>query len=83
MPQYLVAVYRPDDYDPSVETEPIIEAIHALNRELIAAGARKFGCGISPPSNTHVAAGPARRHGARRRRALHRDQGAHGRLLDT
>jgi hypothetical protein len=21
MPQYLVAVYRPDDYDPSVETE--------------------------------------------------------------
>ena len=48
MPQYLVAVYHPDDYDPSVETEATIEAIHALNRELIAAGARKFACGLSP-----------------------------------
>jgi hypothetical protein len=51
MPQYLVAVYRPDDYDPSVETEATIEAIHALNREMIAAGARKFACGISPAAN--------------------------------
>src|SRR5262249_40362719 len=46
MPQYMVAVYRPDDYDPSVETEATIESIHALNRELIAAGARKFACGL-------------------------------------
>ena len=51
MPQYLVSVYRPDDYDPSVETEATIEAIHALNREMIAAGARKFACGISPVAN--------------------------------
>jgi hypothetical protein len=49
MPQYLVAVYRPDDYDPSTETEATIEAIHALNREMIAAGARKFACGITEP----------------------------------
>jgi hypothetical protein len=48
MPQYLVAVYRPDDYDPSVETEAMMEKIHALNREMIAAGARKFACGLSP-----------------------------------
>ena len=48
MPQYLVAVYHPDDYDPSVETEAMIENIHALNREMIAAGARKLACGISP-----------------------------------
>jgi hypothetical protein len=48
MPQYLVAIYHPDDYDPSVETEEFIENIHALNRELIAAGARKFACGLSP-----------------------------------
>src|SRR5438034_4518016 len=48
MPHYLVAVYHPDDYDPSVETEATIEEIHALNRELIAAGVRKFACGISP-----------------------------------
>ena len=51
MPQYLVAVYHPDDYDPSVESEAMIEEIHALNRELIAAGARKFACGISPVAN--------------------------------
>jgi hypothetical protein len=51
MPQYLVAVYHPVDYDPSVETEAMIEEIHALNRELIAAGVRKFACGISPAAN--------------------------------
>ena len=48
MPQYLVAIYHPDDYDPSVETEAMMEEIHALNREMIAAGVRKFACGISP-----------------------------------
>ena len=47
MPQYLVAIYRHDDYDPSVETEATIEEIHALNREMIAAGARKFACRAS------------------------------------
>ena len=51
MAQYLVAIYRPDDFDPSVETEETIEGIHALNREMIAAGARKFACGLSPASN--------------------------------
>ena len=48
MPQYLVANYMPDDFDPSTVTEAMIEEIHALNRELIAAGVRKFACGISP-----------------------------------
>ncbi len=46
MPQYLVSGYLPDNYDPSVETEETIEAIHALNREMIAAGVRKFACGL-------------------------------------
>ena len=50
MPQYLVAIYRPDDYDPSVETEAMIEGIHALNREMIAAGARQLAAGLSPAS---------------------------------
>jgi hypothetical protein len=48
MPQFMVAVYHPDDYDPSTETTATIEAIHALNREMIAAGARKLACGIAP-----------------------------------
>jgi hypothetical protein len=54
MPQYLVAVYLPDDYDPSTETEETIEEIHALNREAVAAGVRKFACGISPAANAKV-----------------------------
>ena len=51
MPQYLVANYLPDDFDPSTFPEAMFEEIHALNRELIAAGARKFACGISPAGN--------------------------------
>src|ERR1700748_887028 len=51
MPQYLVCNYIPDDFDPSTVTEAMMEEIHALNRELIAAGARKFACGIAPAAN--------------------------------
>jgi hypothetical protein len=51
MPQYLVCNYLPDDFDPSTVTEAMVEEIHALNRELIAAGVRKFACGISPVAN--------------------------------
>ena len=52
MPQYLVAGYLPDDFDPSSLTEATIEGIHALNREMIAAGVRKFACGLSPKATT-------------------------------
>ena len=48
MPQYLVCNYLPDDFDPSTVTEAMMEEIHAINREMIAAGVRKFACGISP-----------------------------------
>ena len=51
MPQYLVCNYLPDDFDPSAVTEAMVEEIHALNRELIAAGIRKFACGISAAAN--------------------------------
>jgi len=51
MTQYLVAIYHPDDYDASVETEAISSEIHALNREMIAAGARKFVAGLSGASS--------------------------------
>ena len=47
MPQYLVANYLPDNFDPSTVSKTMMEEIHALNREMIAAGARKFACGIS------------------------------------
>jgi hypothetical protein len=51
MPQYLVANYLPDDFDPSTVTEAMMEEIHALNREMIAAGVRKFACGIAAPAH--------------------------------
>ena len=46
MPQYLVAGYLPDDFDPSLADEAAGRAIHALNKEMIAAGVRKFACGL-------------------------------------
>ena len=54
MPHYLVASYLPDDFDPSSVTAAMIEEIHAVNRELIAAGVRKFACGISPAANAKL-----------------------------
>ena len=48
MAQYLVAIHRPEDYDPSVEGEAMVEEIHALNREMIAAGVRVFVGGLAP-----------------------------------
>lgn len=51
MPQYLVANYLPDNFDPSTITEAMVEEIHALNREMIAAGVRKFACGIAAAGN--------------------------------
>jgi hypothetical protein len=50
MPQYLVCNYLPDNFDPSTVTEAMMEEIHALNREMIAKGVRKFACGIAPPA---------------------------------
>ena len=46
MPQYLVTGYLPDDFDPSTQDEAMMEEIHALNREMIAAGVRKFAAGL-------------------------------------
>ena len=57
MPQYLVCNYLPDDFDPSTVTQAMMEEIHALNRELIAAGARKFACGISPAGSAKTLRG--------------------------
>ena len=46
MPQYLLAGYLPENFDPSTMDEATVEGIHALNREMIAAGVRKFACGL-------------------------------------
>ncbi len=46
MPQFLVSGYLPDNFDPSSMTEDVIEEIHALNREMIAAGVRRYAGGL-------------------------------------
>jgi hypothetical protein len=51
MTQYLIAIHHPDDYDPSLEDEAMMEEIHALNREMIAAGVRIFVGGLRPASS--------------------------------
>jgi hypothetical protein len=51
MPQFLVAGYLPDDFDPSRVDEATIRDIHALNKEMIAAGVRKFAGGLGPPKS--------------------------------
>lgn len=48
MPQYLVSGYMPDNFDPSSVSPETVEEIHALNREMIAAGVRKFAGGLGP-----------------------------------
>jgi hypothetical protein len=50
MPQYLVAIHHPDNYESSLEGEAMIRDIHALNKEMMAAGARFFAGGLQAPA---------------------------------
>ena len=51
MPQYLVAIHHPDDYDRSLEGEAMERDIDVLNEEMEAAGARIFAGGLSAASS--------------------------------
>ena len=51
MPQYLVAIHHPDDFDPSVVTEAMVRDINVLNEEMDAAGVRLFAGGLSAASD--------------------------------
>jgi hypothetical protein len=51
MPQYLVAIHHPDGYDGSREGEAMMRDIHALNREMVAAGVRVFVGGLTAASD--------------------------------
>jgi hypothetical protein len=49
MPQYMVAIHHPDDYDPLVaEDEAMGRDIDALNEAMMAAGVRRFANGLRP-----------------------------------
>jgi hypothetical protein len=47
MPQYLVAIQHPENYE-LPDAEAMIRDIRALNREMIAAGVRDFAGGLQP-----------------------------------
>ena len=51
MPQYLVAIHHPDNYDPSVEGESMSRDIDVLNDEMVVAGVRIFVGGLQPASS--------------------------------
>jgi hypothetical protein len=51
MPQYLVAIHHPDNYDPSLEDEAMVREIQALNDEMAAAGAWFFAGGLQSPAH--------------------------------
>lgn len=51
MPQYLVAVQHPENYDASLEGEAMMRDISALNEEMEAAGARLFAGGLESISH--------------------------------
>ena len=51
MPQYLVAIHHPDNYDPSAEGEAMVRDIDVLNEEMEAAGVRMFAGGLAGASN--------------------------------
>ncbi|MEH6689984.1 MAG: YciI family protein [Pseudorhizobium pelagicum] len=49
MPQYLVAIHHPDDYDPAAtEDAAMTRDIDRLNDEMVAAGVRIFVGGLQP-----------------------------------
>jgi hypothetical protein len=50
MPQFLVAIQHPNNYDPSLEGEEMVRDIKALNKEMEAAGARLFAGGLQAAS---------------------------------
>jgi hypothetical protein len=51
MTQYLVAIHHPDGYDGTTEGEAMMRDIHALNEEMMAAGARVFAGGLTAASS--------------------------------
>jgi len=52
MPQYLLTIQLPDNFDPSLQDEAVYRDMAALGEEMEAAGViPKFAGGLSPASN--------------------------------
>lgn len=52
MSLFLVALYRPTDYDPATEDAAMLAEISALNDAMVAAGVRAFVGGLGPLEQT-------------------------------
>jgi hypothetical protein len=51
MPQYLITIQLPDNYEPPVEQEAVLRDMQALGEEMEAAGVvTKFAAGLTPAS---------------------------------
>ena len=51
MPQYLVAIHLPDDFDPSSVDKAMVRDMDALNEEMEAKGVTIFAGGLHPASD--------------------------------
>jgi hypothetical protein len=51
MPQFLLTIQLPDNYDPSVQDESMLRDMQVLGEELEAAGVVRFACGLLPASH--------------------------------
>jgi hypothetical protein len=82
MTQYLVAIYRPKNYDPAVsEDEAMDREIDALNNEMKAAGVSVFVGGLQPESSARSLRLQAAGKVLITRRAVRGNQGTHRRFL--
>ena len=56
MPHFVISGYLPENFDPSSVDEAMVEGIHALNREMDAAGVTRFsgGLGASHTVRSHA-----------------------------
>ena len=55
MSRYLLSIYQPEGDPPPTELlEPVMQRLHALRDEMIAAGAFVFTGGLHPPKDTKV-----------------------------
>jgi hypothetical protein len=51
MPQFLVTIQFPDNYEPSLEDEAMVRDVYALSEEMDAAGITRFAGGLHPAHN--------------------------------
>jgi hypothetical protein len=83
MAQYLVAIYLPDDFDPSSADKSMEHDIDVLNEEMEAKGVRLFAGGLRPARDAKALRVQRDGKVLITDWAIPGDEGARGRFLDT